>query len=121
VLSGAAASTVGTIIGNSNLITGQSLATGVVNVDGAGSRWTVNATTSNVSFISVGGVGNGTLNITKGGRVDATYLNVGVDNGSTGTLTIDGAGSLPVTGGTQQFGGLGFWWAGTPVPPARSR
>ncbi len=116
VLSGATASTVATIIGNSNLITGQSLATGVVNVDGAGSRWTVNATTSNVSFINVGSLGHGTLNITKGGRVDATYLNVGVDNGSTGTLTIDGTGSLlSLTGGTQQFGGAGLlvgWNAG---------
>ena len=62
--------------------------TGVVTVDGAGSKWT------NGSNLFIGDSGNGTLNITSGGNVtDANGLYIGFNSGSTGVVTVDGAGS----------------------------
>jgi T5SS/PEP-CTERM-associated repeat protein len=62
--------------------------TGTVAVDGAGSTW------STVGGFYVGCAGTGALNITNGGRVfnwNAAY--VGSSSGSSGVVTVDGAGS----------------------------
>lgn len=62
--------------------------TGTVTVDGAGSTWT-----SSFRF-RVGRNGTGTLNITNGGSVSNTSVGyIGVNTGSTGTVTVDGSGS----------------------------
>jgi T5SS/PEP-CTERM-associated repeat protein len=68
--------------------------TGTANIDGSGSTW------SNNGAVYVGGYGTGTLNITGGGQL--VSLNSGgisagsdiaVEAGSTGTVTVTGAGS----------------------------
>ena len=61
--------------------------TGTVTVDGAGSTWT------NAGELSVGGRGNGTLNILNGGSVSNTLGAIGYEDGSTSTATVDGTGS----------------------------
>ncbi|MFZ5832548.1 MAG: hypothetical protein ACOY3P_20870, partial [Planctomycetota bacterium] len=64
-------------------------AVGTVRIEGAGSRWT-NATTFNV-----GRYGQGTLDIFDGAvaKTDGVSASIGYDPGSTGVVTIDGAGS----------------------------
>ena len=79
---------------NSNYITAGNFAgvTGAINIDGAGSIWTT-------SFFYVGGSGTGTLAITNGAAVTSTYSGttsdtiVGDQPGSSGTVSVDGAGS----------------------------
>ncbi len=62
--------------------------TGTVTVDGAGSSWRIPAT------LCVGDSGAGTLTIRNGGAVsNATIGHLGFNAGSTGTVTVDGAGS----------------------------
>ena len=56
-------------------------------MDGTGSTWT------NSGYLYIGNSGNGTLNITNGGKVSNTYGYLGYNSGSTGTATVDGAGS----------------------------
>ena len=72
----------------------ESGATGVVTVDGVDTNWTTNY------ILSVGGSGNGTLNISGGATVNDTYMSyplysggIGMGRGSTGRVTVDGAGS----------------------------
>ena len=67
--------------------------TGEVTVDGAGSTWTIGG-----SFFFVGYSGSGTLNITGGGVVSNNYAFIGYDYGSTGMVTVDGAGSTWTNG-----------------------
>ncbi|MBN1396123.1 MAG: hypothetical protein JW959_13960 [Pirellulales bacterium] len=65
-------------------------AKGTVTVDGAGSTWTNNC------ILYVGYHGTAALNITNGGKVDCDCdyeCFIGVDSGSRGTVTVDGAGS----------------------------
>src|SRR5205085_1083958 len=63
-------------------------ATGTVTVDGMGSTWT------NSQDLEVGAHGgNGSLAITNGGAVSDTDSEIGHDAGSTGHVTVDGAGS----------------------------
>lgn len=63
---------------------------GTVNVDGAGSLLDL------LGFyaLNVGGFGNGTLNITSGGSVASYHALIGNAAGSSGTVNVDGAGSL---------------------------
>lgn len=61
---------------------------GAVSVTGAGSRW------SNGEDMTVGFVGNGSLDVVDGGRVDTGELLLGERAGSSGALTIAGAGSV---------------------------
>ncbi len=65
----------------------QSGATGIATVTGAGSTWT------NGGVLSVGYLGNGTLNILDGGSASNTEGYVGREIGSSGTATVSGAGS----------------------------
>ncbi|MBK3786910.1 autotransporter outer membrane beta-barrel domain-containing protein [Paraburkholderia aspalathi] len=77
---------------------------GVVNVTGAGASWTVGGN----GVLTVGFDGNGTLTIADGGTVNGssspdTY--VGQNAGSTGTVTVTGAGSTwTVNGGPLAVG-----------------
>lgn len=71
--------------------------TGVVTVDGTGSRWKIHS--SSRVHLDVGLLGDGTLQITNGGRIDifpnkvlgSASLDIGT--GSTGIVTVDGSGS----------------------------
>ena len=78
---GAVSNTYGYIGGNAD-------GAGTVNVDGADSSWT------NSDELSVGRSATGTLNITNGGTV-SNFGNafIGHNSGSTGTVTVSGAGS----------------------------
>ena len=61
--------------------------TGKATVTGAGSSWT------SPGALFVGFDGNGTLNISAGGKVSGDDLLVGTNAGSAGAITVDGAGS----------------------------
>ena len=64
------------------------LSTGQVTVDGAGSTW------ANSRSLRVGYWGDGTLEITGGGAVSSDFhSSIGYGSGSTGEVTVDGAGS----------------------------
>ncbi len=79
--------------------------TGAVTVDGSGSTWTNNAN------LVVGYRGNGTLNITDGGTVSNNgYGYIGENNGSTGTVSVDGPGSTWTNNGNLK---VGDWGNGT--------
>ena len=82
--------------------------TGAATVDGVGSTWT------NSQDISVGGSGDGnpnsvrgTLTIRNGGAVSSIGGTIGFDSGSTGVVTVDGAGSTWTNSGDLVFGFLG--------------
>ncbi|WP_136622784.1 autotransporter domain-containing protein, partial [Mesorhizobium sp. 10.2.3] len=63
--------------------------TGTVTVDGVGSSWI------NSGDLYVGDSGTGTLTIENGGKVSNAGIGwIGTDVGSTGTATVDGAGSV---------------------------
>ena len=61
--------------------------TGLVTVDGFGSKW------SNATNLTVGQSGAGTLTISSSGTVSDTIGTVGKNVGSTGSVTVDGSGS----------------------------
>jgi T5SS/PEP-CTERM-associated repeat protein len=75
---------------------------GSATVDGAGSAWT------NSSTLNVGVAGTGTLTIQNGGTVSNAGIGLlGVYAGSTGTVTVDGAGSSWTNSGTLFVGNSG--------------
>jgi T5SS/PEP-CTERM-associated repeat protein len=75
---------------------------GSATVDGAGSAWT------NSSTLNVGVAGTGTLTIQNGGTVSNAGIGLlGVYAGSTGTVTVDGAGSSWTNSGNVYVGILG--------------
>jgi len=62
--------------------------TGVVTVDGSGSRW------ANSKNLYIGQSGSGTLSITGGAAVSSSYNSyIGYGSSSTGIVTVDGPGS----------------------------
>lgn len=65
----------------------QGSSTGVVTVKDSGSTW------ANNSHLTIGWVGNGSLNIANGGHVNNDRGFIGRINGATGTVTVDGTGS----------------------------
>ncbi|MFK4498602.1 T5SS/PEP-CTERM-associated repeat protein [Bradyrhizobium japonicum] len=76
--------------------------TGTATVDGVGSSWT------NSSTLKVGVAGTGTLTIQNGGTVSNAGIGMlGVNAGSTGTVTVDGAGSSWTNSGNVYVGVLG--------------
>ena len=77
--------------------------TGEVTVDGAGSTWT----TTTSGELDVGFSGNGTLNITDGGVVSNPWGYIGTHPGSTGEVTVDGAGSKLTNRGRFYVGNSG--------------
>lgn len=105
IVNGGLVRSAGTTIGNYGPARGAVPAIGVTNVDGPGSRWELIGPAP-VGFtrnpVDVGRSGNGTLNVTNGGRVllDGTpgavsgaMLNVGFQQGSTGMVVVSGPGS----------------------------
>ncbi len=64
---------------------------GVVNVNGAGSIWNNNSN-SLVAPFTTGGSGNGALNVSAGGQVNDMRCEIGSNAGSSGSVTVDGAG-----------------------------
>ncbi len=90
------------------IVSGYFSSTGAATVDGAGSTWT------NSQDLSVGGSGNtvpnavrGTLTISNGGAVSNIGGTIGYDSGSTGVVTVDGAGSTWTNSSDLIFGFLG--------------
>jgi len=83
-------------------------ATGTATVDGAGSKWTNSSVTG---AIQVGwGSGNGTLSIINGGSVSDTFGQIGYSGtgaGSSGTVTVDGAGSAWTNSSNLNVGAYG--------------
>ncbi|VAW78064.1 hypothetical protein MNBD_GAMMA15-1108, partial [hydrothermal vent metagenome] len=70
--------------------------TGTVTVDGPGSTFAVDVvdqTSGGIGSLFVGDFGNGTLNILNGGTVSSGSATVARLPSSTGTVTVDGAGS----------------------------
>ncbi len=95
---GAAACNFYSYIGNS------SGGNGLVTVSGTGSTWTNSAT------LYVGNSGSGTLSISDGSAVASKYglsCYVGNGTGSTGMVTVDGAGSTWTNSGSLQVGNSG--------------
>ncbi len=78
------------------------ISTGSLTVQGANSRVTV------ADLLNVGDDGKGTLNVTGGSNVQASRIIVGSDEGSEGSLTVDGTGSSVVaTDGSANVGRRG--------------
>ena len=94
--------------------------TGVVTVDGAGSKWTDDV-------LIVGYNGNGRLSIANGGSVSNSRADIGYNSGSTGAVTVDGNGSTWNTGprnifnvGKSGSGTLSITGGGTVTTPSIS-
>ncbi|HUV40064.1 MAG TPA: PEP-CTERM sorting domain-containing protein [Planctomycetota bacterium] len=80
----------------------QSSGSGQVTVSGAGSTWT------NSSHLTVGIHGDGSLSITNGGSVSTnSYAYLGEYTGSSGEVTVSGAGSTWTSSSTLYVGGIG--------------
>ncbi|MES9906566.1 MAG: PEP-CTERM sorting domain-containing protein, partial [Sedimenticola sp.] len=62
--------------------------TGEVSVAGAGSTWNLSG-----NGVWVGHTGDGSLNISAGGRVDNSWASVGYEKGSSGRVNVDGGSS----------------------------
>ncbi|MDX8493023.1 autotransporter outer membrane beta-barrel domain-containing protein [Mesorhizobium sp. VK22B] len=78
--------------------------TGTVTVDGAGSSWT----NSNLGYgLFVGYAGTGTLKILNGGKVTNSIGVIAYGDGSTGIVTVDGAGSSWTNFGNLDVGSSG--------------
>lgn len=80
-------------------------ATGQASIDGAGSSVTLTS-----QYLAVGEIGQGTLDITNGASVmgnASSDTNIGLVSGSTGTVTVDGAGSLLYAGDDLSIGDRG--------------
>jgi fibronectin-binding autotransporter adhesin len=82
---------------------------GTVNVNGPGVVWNNNSN-SLVAPFTIGGFGNGTLNISAGGQVNDFRGEIASDPGSSGSVTVDGAGS---TWNNRDFLTVGFSGAAT--------
>jgi T5SS/PEP-CTERM-associated repeat protein len=79
----------GQVSNRESTISAQADAMGIVTVDGVGSTWTNNGE------IDIGSRSQGILNVTGGGHlVGMTNAFVGSESASSGTVTIDGLGSL---------------------------
>ncbi|MBO4227924.1 autotransporter domain-containing protein [Bradyrhizobium neotropicale] len=80
---------------------------GTVTVDGPGSSW------ANTGELNVGSSGTGTLNIQNGGTVTSNpgatrgLASIGFSSGSSGAVTVDGAGSSWTNGGLLFVGNVG--------------
>ena len=76
--------------------------TGLLALDGAGSTWT------NSGNLYVGNSGSGTLSVTNGGTaVSDASAYIGYRSGSTGLVTVDGAGSNWINAGAVYVGNSG--------------
>jgi T5SS/PEP-CTERM-associated repeat protein len=87
--------------GDFDFVAKQAGSTGLVTVDGDGSRW------ESSGAIEMGDAGNGTLEIINGGTVKAAATEIGVESSGTGHVTVNGAGSLLDTPGGLRVGDFG--------------
>jgi T5SS/PEP-CTERM-associated repeat protein len=91
----------GTVSDYNGTLGNQAGSAGYMTVSGAGSQWR-NIYDSSVAYsgnINVGLFGTGVLDVDDGGKVTGTRMYIGNETGSTGTVTVDGAGSsIDVTG-----------------------
>ncbi len=80
----------GTVTNTDGTIADQTGSTGAATVDGTGgaSTWTM------TGDLTVGNSGNGTLMVLAGGAVSSVSGTIANQTGSTGTVTVDGAGSM---------------------------
>jgi T5SS/PEP-CTERM-associated repeat protein len=91
-----------------NAVIGKSAGiTGTANVTGVGAIWS-NSTTDSTAPLAIGGFGTGTLNISAGGHVDDFDADIATEAGSTGSVSVDGAGSLWTNRGTLYVGNAGL-------------
>ena len=93
----------GTVSNGSGFVGQYSGSTGAVTVDGAGSTWTNSADL----YFGFSGTASGTLTIRNGGTVSNANGYLAADVGSTGTATVDGAGSTWTNSGDLQVGIFG--------------
>ncbi len=82
------------------VIADQPGSTGAVTVTGAGSTWVA-------MIVTVGGAGEGALDITDGGFVGSDTCLLGRESGSSGTLAVSGAGSTWTNTKRLTIGGFG--------------
>ncbi|QDU54054.1 PEP-CTERM sorting domain-containing protein [Aeoliella mucimassa] len=68
--------------------------TGQVSVDGAGSSWAIQSVFSSYGDLTIGNQGTGSLSITNGGFVSNELATVGKQLDGSGTVLVDGEGSL---------------------------
>ena len=66
---------------------------GTANVSGAGAVW-ANASDDSSAPLVIGGFGSGFLNILSGGQVNDFDADIGRETGSSGSVDVDGSGSL---------------------------
>jgi len=97
ITNGGAVSSGGGVIGDSPG------STGVVTVDGIGSTWDI---AGGAFELGDDDGGNGTLDITNGGNVSSEWGYIGYSSGSTGVVTVDGAGSTWTNSKTLSIGNL---------------
>ncbi|NJL19320.1 MAG: hypothetical protein HC901_03335 [Bdellovibrionaceae bacterium] len=71
---------------------------GIVNVTGAGSQWSAGT-------VRIGQLGDGTVNVTNGGTVNASSTTIGNNGGFTSELIVNGTGSLYNNTGNMFVGG----------------
>lgn len=84
------------------LLGGNSRASGLATVTGAGSSWTIG------TDLAIGISGAGTLDVTGGGAVSVgTNLSMANSDTSAGVLLVDGSGSKLTVGGSFRLGGQG--------------
>ena len=87
-----------------NAVIGKSAGvTGTANISGIGATWS-NSTSDSMAPLAIGGFGTGTLNISAGGHVDDFDADIATEVGSTGSASVDGAGSLWTNRGTLYVG-----------------
>jgi T5SS/PEP-CTERM-associated repeat protein len=92
----------GTVNSQAIFVAELSGSTGLVSISGPGSKLAGNPA------VYVGTLGNGTLDITAGGSISpASFVSVGVQAGSTGLLTVSGAGSTLAGAATTDVGSYG--------------
>ncbi|MBU2885360.1 autotransporter-associated beta strand repeat-containing protein [Gilvimarinus agarilyticus] len=93
----------GVVAAVGGLIGADAAVTGVVNVDGAGSRLNSNS-------LVIGSNGQGSLNLTNGGRANVSgQVTIGLNAGSNGVLNIGAAvGESPIAAGTLSAGSMQF-------------
>src|SRR5262249_51246178 len=85
----------GNLSGNSgNAVLGDGAnVSGTANVNGPGAVW-ANASNDPSSPLAVGGSGSGFLNVLAGGQVNDFDADIARETGSTGSVQVDGSGSM---------------------------
>lgn len=75
---------------------------GSVSIEGEGSQWT------NLGVLTVGGLGEGVINVTGGGSLRTGTTTLGAQTGATGTVTVSGEGSQWESTGDVNVGAAGI-------------